>query len=101
VVLFAPLTRDDVRRIAESDLLELERTMTKAGKTLEIDQDAVDLIAAEGYSVAFGARFLKRAIDERIKLPITMQWNEASHFRVRVAGQAVVVEAVSVRLVAA
>jgi len=59
------------------------------------------LIAAEGYSVAFGARFLKRWIDERIKLPITMNWNHGSHFRVRVARQAIVVEALSVPLAAA
>jgi ATP-dependent Clp protease ATP-binding subunit ClpC len=101
VVLFTPLTTDDVRRIADDCLSELEATMAKAGKTIEIDDDAMDAIAAEGYSVAFGARFLKRVIDERIKLPITMQWNDGSHFRVRLARHGVVVEAVSVRLAAA
>jgi ATP-dependent Clp protease ATP-binding subunit ClpA len=101
VVLFTPLTTDDVRRIADDYLSELEATMAKAGKTIEIDDDAMDAIAAEGYSVAFGARFLKRVIDERIKLPITMQWNDGSHFRVRLARHGVVVEAVSVRLAAA
>ena len=101
VVLFAPLTTDDVWRIARSCLLELEHTMARAGKTIEIDDDALDRIASEGYSVAFGARFLKRAIEERIKLPITMQWNDGSHFRVRVARQAIVVEAVSMRVAAA
>ncbi len=33
---------------------------------------------------AFGARFLKRVIEEWIKLPITEQWREDSHFVVRV-----------------
>jgi ATP-dependent Clp protease ATP-binding subunit ClpA len=93
VVLFAPLTTDDVRHIARAYLLELERTMTKAGRTIEIDADVVDLIAGEGYSVAFGARFLKRVIDERIKIPITTHWNDGSHFRVRAAQQAIQVEA--------
>jgi len=51
--------------------------------------------------VAFGARFLKRVIDERIKLPITMRWHDGSHFQVRVSKQAVVVDAVSMRLAAA
>jgi ATP-dependent Clp protease ATP-binding subunit ClpC len=101
VVLFAPLTADDVRGIAEGYLLGLEHTMAKAGKTIEIDHDVLDLVAAEGYSVAFGARFLKRVIDERIKLPITMHWNDGSHFRVRVEKQTIVVEADSVRLAAA
>ena len=30
----------------------------------------------QGYSLAFGARFLKRVIDERIKLPISERWKE-------------------------
>ena len=101
VILFTPLTADEVRRIAEDYLSELEATMEKAGKTIEIDDDAMDAIAAEGYSVAFGARFLKRVIDEQIKLPITMQWNDGPHFRVRVASHGIVVEAVSARLAAA
>jgi len=95
VVVFAPLTTDDVRRIARGYLLQVEDAMAKSGKTIEIDDEALELIAAEGYSLAFGARFLKRVIDERIKMPITMHWTEASHFRVRVERQAITVEAVS------
>ena len=71
--------------------------MVKAGKTIEVDEAAVELVASEGYSMAFGARFLKRVIDERIKLPITVHWKESSHFHVRVAGQAIVLEAASAR----
>ena len=101
VVMFTPLSAADVRRIATDYLLELEETMARAGRTLEIEADALDAIAAEGYSVAFGARFLKRVIDERIKLPITMQWNDGSHFRVRVEREAIVVESLLEGLAAA
>jgi len=94
VVLFAPLTTDDVRRITRTYVSELAHTMGKAGKTIAIDDDAVELIVAEGYSVAFGARFLKRVIDERVKLPITMHWHDGSHFRVRVANNAIDVEVI-------
>jgi ATP-dependent Clp protease ATP-binding subunit ClpC len=92
VVIFSPLTIEHMRRIARKYLSELEQLVEKAGKTLEIDDDALELIATEGYSVAYGARFLKRVIDERIKLPITMEWNERTHFRVPVIKQAIVVE---------
>jgi ATP-dependent Clp protease ATP-binding subunit ClpA len=71
--------------------------VVKAGKTLEIDEEALEMTATQGYSVAFGARFLKRVIDERIKLPIAAQWKEGSHFHVRVAGQAIVVDAAPAR----
>src|SRR5262249_47451141 len=82
VVLFAPLTHDDVRRIAVEHLSEMADAMAKAGKTIEMDEEALELVVAEGYSLAFGARFLKRVIEERIKLPLTTRWHEASHFRV-------------------
>jgi ATP-dependent Clp protease ATP-binding subunit ClpC len=101
VVLFAPLALEDVRHIAKRYLADLERTMAKAGKTIEIDDEALELIVADGYSVSFGARFLKRVINERVKLPITMRWNDSMHFRVRVARQAIAVEADSVNGAAA
>ena len=101
VVLFAPLALEDVRHIAKRYLADLERTMAKAGKTIEIDDEALELIVAEGYSMSFGARFLKRVINERVKLPITMRWNDGMHFRVRVARQAIAVEADSVNGAAA
>ncbi|HKF67721.1 MAG TPA: AAA family ATPase, partial [Vicinamibacterales bacterium] len=92
VVIFAPLTRDDVREIARDYLADIEHAMAKAGKTFAIDDDALELVVANGYSTAFGARFLKRVIDEQIKLPITMQWNDGSHFHVGVSKSTIVVE---------
>ena len=93
VILFTPLTASDVRRIADGYLAQLETTLAGAGKTIEIDDEVLDRLAVEGYSVAFGARFLKRVIDDRIKLPITMHWNDGHHFRVRIAKERIVVEA--------
>jgi ATP-dependent Clp protease ATP-binding subunit ClpA len=101
VVMFGPLTVTDAYCIAREYLSKLEETMARAGKTIEIDDEALGFIAAEGYSMAFGARFLKRVIDERIKLPITMNWNGGSHFLVRVARQTIVVDAISARQAAA
>ena len=28
----------------------------------------------------YGARFLKRHIDEKVKMPITLQWKDSDHF---------------------
>ena len=47
---------------------------------------------AKGYSMAFGARFLKRFIDEHIKLPISAQWKDGSHFDVKAKDGQLVVE---------
>lgn len=82
-----------MREIAKHYLEQVVRTLAKSGKTVVIDDDALKLIVAQGHSLAFGARFLRRAIDERIKLPISARWHEASDFHVRVRGSEVIVEA--------
>ena len=92
VVLFSPLMPNEARAIAEQYLSVVSATLSKAGKTLEVDGDALDAIVTQGHSLAYGARFLKRVIDERIKLPISTRWQEASHFHVRLERGDVVVE---------
>src|SRR5260370_1152552 len=101
VVLFAPLMRDEVRAIAKQYLTQVKLTLAKSGKTIRVDEDALELIVTQGYSLAFGARFLKRVIDERIKLPISTMWHEGSPFRVSVVNGEVVVEPSPAGLVAA
>ena len=50
--------------------------------------------------MAYGARFLKRVIDDRVKLPLSQRWKEANTFSATVADGQVVVETVGPRLVA-
>ena len=92
VVLFAPLTVHEEREIASHYLAQLTETMAKEGKTIAIDGEALDAIAAQGYSVAYGARFLKRLIDERVKVPVSAAWRDGSRFRVRLENGEVVVD---------
>ena len=82
VVLFAPLTHDEVREIARHYLDQVKMTLLKAGKTIQVTDEALELVVVKGYSMAFGARFLKRFIDEQIKLPISAQWKDGTHFDV-------------------
>jgi ATP-dependent Clp protease ATP-binding subunit ClpA len=92
VVLFAPLTHDEVREIARHYLQQVTLTLGKAGKTITVDDEALELVVVRGYSMAFGARFLKRFIDEHIKLPISAQWKSGSHFTVKAKDGQLVVE---------
>jgi len=101
VVLFAPLAHDEVREIARHYLQQVTRALAKAGKTLAISDEALELVVVKGYNLAFGARFLKRFIDEHIKLPISAQWNDGSHFDVTVAGEQLLVEAGIAKVTAA
>src|SRR6266404_3177646 len=84
IVVFAPLTMDEVRQIAKIYLDRLRRQMERQGKAVEVSEAAVNLLTEKGFSTAYGARFLKRHIDEKVKLPITGMWKESSSFRVDV-----------------
>jgi ATP-dependent Clp protease ATP-binding subunit ClpA len=92
VVLFNPLTHDEVREIAKHYFHQITLTLAKAGKTFSIASDALELVVTQGYSVAFGARFLKRFIDEHVKLPISARWKEGAHFAVKAVDSRIVVE---------
>jgi ATP-dependent Clp protease ATP-binding subunit ClpA len=92
VVLFAPLTHDEVREIARIYLDQVKMTLAKAGKTIHIEDAALEVVVQKGYNMAFGARFLKRYIDEQIKLPISARWKEGTHFDVRAVNGDIVVE---------
>ena len=91
IIVFAPLTREQVRAIAERYLSHLERTLRESGKNLIVTPEALDTIVSQGYSYAYGARFLKRSIDERIKIPLTTQWNESDSFLAEVVDEKVMV----------
>jgi ATP-dependent Clp protease ATP-binding subunit ClpA len=82
IVVFSPLTMDEVRQIAALYLNKLRRQMSRNGKTVDITEAAVDLLTEKGFSPKYGARFLKRHIDEKVKLPLTSQWKQGARFAV-------------------
>ncbi|QUV85351.1 AAA family ATPase [Chloracidobacterium aggregatum] len=93
IVVFSPLTQDEVRQIAVLYLNKITRQMAKFGKSLQVTDAAIDQLVQQGFSPAYGARFLKRTIDEKVKLPITLRWNAVNAFTVDARdGQVVVTE---------
>jgi ATP-dependent Clp protease ATP-binding subunit ClpA len=94
IVVFSPLTMDEVRQIARLHLDRLRLQMERKGKYVEITEAAVNRLTEKGYNTAYGARFLKRHIDEIVKLPITAMWKTSSSFRVDVENGETVVKAV-------
>jgi ATP-dependent Clp protease ATP-binding subunit ClpC len=92
VIVFAPLTKDEVAQIAQVHLERIVATSKARGKQVEMTPEAVESIVREGYSLAYGARFLKRVIDETVKIPLSQIWSSAERFRVTVVADRVVVE---------
>ena len=81
-----------MREIAKHYLAQVTLTLAKTGKTMKVEDAALELVVQKGYNMAFGARVLKRYIDEHIKLPISARWKEGTHFEVRAQNGDIVVE---------
>jgi ATP-dependent Clp protease ATP-binding subunit ClpA len=84
IVVFSPLTVDEVKQIAQLYLSSIHRHMERQGKRLVLTEAALNAVVEKGFSTAYGARFLKRTIDEKIKLPITNLWKAFTSFTVDV-----------------
>lgn len=70
IVLFEPLTQDLLRQIVELQLRQVQRRLEDQNITLEWEPDVVDYLSEVGYDVQFGARPLKRAIQQLILNPL-------------------------------
>jgi ATP-dependent Clp protease ATP-binding subunit ClpA len=92
IIVFSPLTRKEVRTIACIYLDSIRKQMEEHGKGLYITDDAMDILVDTGYSPKYGARFLKRNIDEKVKIPITLHWKEGDLFRTEALGGNIVVK---------
>jgi ATP-dependent Clp protease ATP-binding subunit ClpA len=90
--LFTPLTREEVQKIAEQHLARIAETLRESHKTMTVEPEALEALVEEGHSLAYGARFLKRVIEERIKMPMSRRWNEGGHFHFKAEGGHVVLE---------
>jgi ATP-dependent Clp protease ATP-binding subunit ClpA len=80
VVMFSPLTKDEVRQITLMQIDQIEQTLERSGRSLTVSPEALEKLVTDGYSLAYGARFLKRVIEAKVKLPISQRWAEGTSF---------------------
>ena len=71
IVVFHALDEKNIAGIAKIQLKYLEKRMAKLDMALEVSAAAVALLAEAGFDPVFGARPLKRAIQERIENPLS------------------------------
>jgi len=70
VIIFQSLDEEDLARIVDIQLVRLEKRLEQQQLTLDVDKGAKALLAKEGYDPQFGARPLKRAIQEQLLNPL-------------------------------
>jgi len=67
VIVFDPIDKKSAREIALLLLNKLQKRLKKKGVSLLVNDDLVDMVVRHGYNVKFGARPMKRAIQERVE----------------------------------
>jgi ATP-dependent Clp protease ATP-binding subunit ClpC len=70
VVMFNSLSREDIHKIIDIELLNLFGRVNNLGYTIKITEAAKDFIVEKGYDVQYGARPLKRAIQKYLEDPM-------------------------------
>ncbi len=70
VIIFQSLDEGELARIVDIQLGRLEQRLAQQNLTLDVDAAAKKLLASEGYDPQFGARPLKRAIQEHLLDPL-------------------------------
>ncbi|GIW76463.1 MAG: chaperone protein ClpB [Phycisphaerae bacterium] len=73
IIVFHPLKKEQLTRIVDVQLKHLAKRLTDRGLTLEMTDAAKQLLADEGYDPQFGARPLKRVIQQRIENPLALK----------------------------
>jgi len=70
IIIFQSLDEKQLSRIVEVQLQRLEKRLAQQQLVLDVDRSARQLIAKEGYDPQFGARPLKRAIQDLLLDPL-------------------------------
>ena len=73
VVVFHPLEKAQIRRIADLQLDLLRRRLADQEMTLDVADEVLDLVAESGFDPVYGARPLKRAIQQLIENPLAQR----------------------------
>jgi ATP-dependent Clp protease ATP-binding subunit ClpB len=73
VLIFHPLAPDAIRKIVDFQIEKLKMMMAEKGIELEVTDGAASAIALEGYDPTYGARPLKRVIQQRVQNPLAVE----------------------------
>jgi len=64
IITFTPLSKDEIAQVVRLQLSRVQKMLEPQGFTLEVTPQAVDWLAQEGYDPDYGARPVKRAIQQ-------------------------------------
>ncbi|MCD5442729.1 ATP-dependent Clp protease ATP-binding subunit [Lactobacillus delbrueckii subsp. lactis] len=71
VIEFKHLTKEDLKKIVNLMLADVNKTLAKKGISLTVSESAKDYLIEQGYDEAMGARPLRRVIEQEIRDKVT------------------------------
>lgn len=71
VIVFRPLTKEDLQTIVEYELAKVFKRIIEHGFRMELTDASKEFLIEKGYSTEFGARPLRRAIEHYIEDPLS------------------------------
>ncbi len=86
IIVFHPLKEEQIRTIVRLQLKELENRLERKGLHLEWTKDVEDMIMKAGFDPTFGARPIRRAIQNNIENPLSLsllkgEWSEGKQIK--------------------
>jgi len=73
LVVLEPINQEQIRGIAQIQMALLRKRLQERDLGLEIDDEAMDKLVAVGFDPVYGARPLKRAIQQYIENPLAQE----------------------------
>ncbi|MET0655893.1 MAG: AAA family ATPase, partial [Pseudoxanthomonas sp.] len=73
IVVFHPLDKAQIREIAKIQLNGLEKRLAERGLRIELEDSALQLLGNVGFDPVYGARPLKRAIQQQLENPLAQK----------------------------
>ena len=71
IIVFRPLTRDDLINIVEYEVKKVCSRLEEHGYVMNLDEKAKDFLIEKGYNPDYGARPLRRAIEQYVEDPLS------------------------------
>ena len=72
-VVFHPLAKDQIRGITDIQTAQLSKRLAEKDMALDLTDEVMDKLAEAGYDPVYGARPLKRAIQQEIENPLAQE----------------------------
>ncbi len=73
IIIFSQLTPDDMGKIVDLQMDEIQERLSEYGLTVNLTEEARNWLANQGFDPAFGARPLKRAMQKHIESPLSVK----------------------------